>query len=220
MNLWLAKDINVQQSCSGRQRVADMLQLQQNNLQLSFRIILQKKHLSLNTKQQMRQTSSCFAPVCQRQAHTCKGLAYTQVLHPIMTTAQIMHDQNKCSMSQGCSRHASVLPCSCQSVAHMDTASSPKTVVSLGPTQSKIGPTNTGPKFSAKMPTVHKTANLLSCVGQSVSDPPAFRNTVHATHSLVMHSLCYKAQLENMHALMRQAQLRGIPSRSAAQPVA
>jgi len=137
-----------------------------------------------------------------------------------MTTARIMDEQDECSRCQGCSQHASVLPCSCQSVAHMDTASSPKTVVSLGPTQSRIGPTNTGPKFSAKMPMVHKTANLLSCVGQSVSDPPAFRNTVHATHLLAPQSLCYKVQLDSMHEFMRQAQLRDIPSRSAAQPVA
>ena len=42
----------------------------------------------------------------------------------------------------------------------------PKMVVSFGPTQSRIGPTKTGPKFRAKMPTVHRTASLLSCVGQ------------------------------------------------------
>ena len=38
----------------------------------------------------------------------------------------------------------------------------PRTVVSFGPTQSRIGPTKTGPKLRAKMPIVHNTANLLS----------------------------------------------------------
>lgn len=61
--------------------------------------------------------------------------------------------------------------------ARSGSSDSPRTVVSLGPTQSRMGPTKTGPKFRAKMPTVHNTANLLSCVGQRVSDPPAFRIT-------------------------------------------
>ena len=88
---------------------------------------------------------------------------------------------------------------------HLGSSHSPRTVVSLGPTQSRMGPTNTGPKFRANIPTVHNTANLLSCVGQSVSDPPAFRNTAdkqasahHNVHLSVLRDASLAWVMEKM----------------------
>ena len=49
-------------------------------------------------------------------------------------------------------------------------SSVPNTAVSLGPSASSSGPTSTGPALSAKTPTVHKTASLLSCEGHAAAD--------------------------------------------------
>lgn len=67
----------------------------------------------------------------------------------------------------------------------------PKVVVSFGPTQSRIGPTKTGPKLRAKMPTVHRTANLLSCVGQRSPLVPAHalsRSSMHGSEVTELQS--------------------------------
>ena len=92
----------------------------------------------------------------------------------------------------------------------------PKTVVSFGPTQSRTGPTKTGPKFKAKIPIVHSTASLLSCVGQSVSEPPAFLKT--AIKQRVVVAACLMDKLSD-HVHSDSSSAAATPVLSSAQPL-